>query len=138
MCKTIKQKVKFNASTETVYELLADSKKHQEMTGENAVISSEVGGRFSAYNGYITGINVDLLPGKRIVLAWRGKDFPEGIFSMAAFTLVPAGGRKTELVLIHRGVPKALIPSIEKMWRESYWEKIKIYIIKENLQQVKQ
>ena len=122
MCKTIKQKVKFKASSKAVYQLLADSKLHSTFSGEKANISKKVGGAFSAYSGYITGINVDLDPGKRIVQAWRAKDFPTGIFSMATFNLAETRDGGTELVLTHRGVPKALIPSIEKGWREFYWE----------------
>ncbi len=128
MCKTIKQKVKFKASSKAVYQLLADSKLHSTFSGEKANISKKVGGAFSAYSGYITGINVDLDPGKRIVQAWRAKDFPTGIFSMATFNLAETRDGGTELVLTHRGVPKALIPSIEKGWREFYWERMKQYL----------
>ena len=66
--------------------------------------------------------------GKRIVQAWRASDFPPGIFSMAAFVLSPTKDGGTELVLTHRGVPKELIPGIEKGWREYYWDKMKEFI----------
>ncbi len=128
MCKTIKQKVKFKAPPKDIYLLLADSKRHTAFSGEKAVISKKVGGPFSAYSGHITGINVDLLPGKRIVQAWRGSTFPPGIFSMAAFVLNKTSDGGTELVLTHRGVPKELIPNIEKGWKKYYWERIKKYL----------
>ena len=128
MCKTIKQKVKFKHPPRAVYALLADSKQHTAFSGEPAVISKEVGGRFSAYSGYIQGINVDLAPGERIVQAWRGADFPPGIFSMATFNLSPTSDGGTELVLTHRGVPKSLIPGIEQGWREFYWDKMKAHL----------
>ncbi len=125
MCKTIKQRVKFNATSREIYDLLATSKEHTALTGQKADISPRVGGPFSALAGFITGINVDLAPGKRIVQAWRTKDFPVGIFSMATFQLTPTKRGGTELVLTHRGVPKDLIPRVEKTWREKYWGKIK-------------
>src|SRR5262249_29979197 len=128
VCKTIKQKVKFKASSKVIYQLLADSRLHSTFSGKPANISRKVGGAFSAYSGYITGINVDLLPGKRIVQAWRAKDFPTGIFSMATFNLSATRDGGTELVLTHRGVPKDLIPRIENGWRESYWNKMKHYL----------
>lgn len=128
MCKTIKQKVKFKADPQTVYNLLVDSKKHTQVTGEKAVIGKKAGSSFSAYSGYIEGINVDLVPGKRIVQAWRGSDFPKGIYSMASFFLTPTKNGGTELVLVHRGVPKNLIPGIEKGWREFYWDKMKEFL----------
>ena len=128
MCKTIKQRVKFNAPPATVYDLLADSKKHSAVTGRKATISRKIGGPFSVSGNDVSGINVDLVPGQRIVQAWRHRRFPEGIFSMAAVTLTPATDGRTELVLTHRGVPKDLIPEIKLAWREQYWSRIKAYL----------
>ena len=131
MCKTIKQKVKFRASPEWVYELLTDSKRHALLTGKRAEISRKVGGPFSTQGGQVTGINVDLVPGERLVQAWRTKEFPTGIFSMATFQFFRAKTGGTELVLTHRGVPKKLIPKIEKAWRKFYWEKIRALMVSE-------
>jgi uncharacterized protein YndB with AHSA1/START domain len=128
MCKTIKQRVKFKADPVTVYDLLANARKHSAFTGKRAVISGKIGGPFSIGENDVTGINVDLVPGERIVQAWRHRRFPAGIFSMAAVTLkgTPDGG--TELVLTHRGVPKELIPETEQAWRDEYWSRMKAYL----------
>lgn len=128
MCKTIKQRVKLKAAPATVYELLADSEKHTAVTGRKATISGEIGGAFSTSGNDVTGINVDLVPGRRIVQAWRHRRFPEGVFSMAAVTLTPTPDGGTELVLTHRGVPKQLIPATEQAWREEYWSRMKVYL----------
>jgi uncharacterized protein YndB with AHSA1/START domain len=125
MCKTIKHKVRFRIPPHTVYDLLADSCKRTEVSGREALMSDEVGGKFSTDAGEVTGVNVDLVPGRRLVQAWRRQDFPEGIYSMAAITLAatPAGG--TELILTHRGVPKHLLDQIEDYWHRVYWAPIK-------------
>lgn len=128
MCKTIKQRVKFKASPATLYDLLADSRKHSAVTGRKATISRKIGGTFSAGGNAVSGVNVDLVPGQRIVQAWRHRRFPAGIFSMAAVTLTPTTDGGTELVLTHRGVPKDLIPETERAWREQYWSRIKAYL----------
>ena len=128
MCKTIKQRVKFKADPAAIYELLADSKKHTAITGKKATISSKVGGTFSMSGNDVTGVNVDLVPARRIVQAWRHKRFPEGVFSMAAVTLTPTADGGTELVLTHRGVPKDLIPETERTWRDQHWSRIKAYL----------
>lgn len=109
MCKTISQKVRFKAEPSDVYQLLVTE-------------AEQVGQAFSIGEG--TGIVVDLAPAERVVRAWRESDYPEGVFSMAAFTLrrVETG---TELKLTHRGVPKALIPRTEERWRRGYWEPMK-------------
>ena len=132
MCKTIKQRVKFNAPPRTVYALLADSRKHSALTGRKASISRKIGGKFSTNSGGVTGINVDLVPGKRIVQAWRDDRFPEGIFSMATFNLAPTPNGGTALVLTHRGVPKELIPRTEQGWRDQYWNRMKAYLAAAN------
>ena len=125
MCKTIKHKVRFKAAPEAIYGALADSRRRSALTGRKASISPKVGGAFSTDNGRVTGVNVDLVPGKRLVHAWRRDDFPEGAYSMAAITLAPTPAGGTELVLTHRGVPKHLIPETEDYWREIYWARIK-------------
>lgn len=128
MCKTIKQRVKFKAAPAAIYDLLADSGKHTAITGRKAIISGMVGGTFSTGENDVTGVNVDLVPGRRIVQAWRHRRFPEGVFSMVAVTLTPTRDGGTELVLTHRGVPKDLIPETEQTWRDQYWSRIKVYL----------
>jgi uncharacterized protein YndB with AHSA1/START domain len=113
MCKTIKQKVKFRAEPAAVYRLLVTA-------------ADKVGRRFRMGEG--SGVVVDLAPAKRVVRAWREGDYPEGVFSMAAFTLRPME-TGTELTLTHRGVPKELIPRTEERWRRDYWDPIKRKLI---------
>lgn len=113
MCKTIKQKVRFRAEPSAVYDLLVTT-------------TDEVGCRFHMGEG--SGVVVDLAPAKRIVRAWREGDYPEGVFSMAAFTLRPTDAG-TELTLTHRGVPKELIPRTEERWRRDYWDPMKQKLI---------
>lgn len=125
MCKTIKHKVRFKIPPTVIYDLLADSRRRTEVTGREALMSNRVGGKFSTDAGEVTGVNVDLVPGRRLVQAWRHQDFPEGIYSMAAITLAPTPGGGTELVLTHRGVPKHLLDQIENYWRDVYWAPMK-------------
>lgn len=125
MCKTIKQRARFKLEPARVYQLLTDSKQHTRLTGQKAVIGNKVGASFSTHGGRVSGIVVDLVPGRRVVQAWRSKDFPVGAFSMAAFELSPTDDGGTQLVLTHRGVPKALIPKVEADWKATYWEKIR-------------
>jgi activator of HSP90 ATPase len=133
MCKTIKQRARFKLDPDQIYQLLTDSKRHTKLTGQKAVISSKVGGPFSTHGGRVSGIVVDLVPGRRVVQAWRSKDFPVGAFSMAAFELSPTDDGGTQLVLTHRGVPKHLIPNVEADWRTTYWDKIRALSPKPNV-----
>jgi activator of HSP90 ATPase len=122
--KTIKQKVRFQATPHEVYEALMDSERHSEFTGSKAEISREVGGRFSAYDGWIEGKNLVLEPDKKIVQTWRGEDWPAGFYSTATFELsgVEAG---TELLFTQTGVPVEHFSDIDKGWVEHYWTPMK-------------
>src|SRR4051812_33929152 len=100
----IHQEVTFAAPPATVYRALADSAEHAKLTGAPAEISRDEGGAFSAHGGKVTGRNVALIPGKRIVQAWRIADWPEGVYSIARFELRDEGG-KTRLVFDQDGVP---------------------------------
>jgi uncharacterized protein YndB with AHSA1/START domain len=67
MAKTIRQSVTIKASPRAVYEALMDSRKHAAFSGAPAQISRRPGGKFTAYGSYISGVNLELVPGKRIV-----------------------------------------------------------------------
>lgn len=85
--KNIKQSVTFRSSPHDIYEALMDSKKHAQFTGDEAKISRKVGGKFTAFGGYSEGINVELVPDKKIVQTWRASDWPEGHHSKVTFSL---------------------------------------------------
>ena len=75
---TITQKVVIPASPEEVYDAFMDAKKHSAFTGAKATSDAKVGGEFSAWDGYITGKNLELEKGKRIVQEWITTEWPEG------------------------------------------------------------
>jgi activator of HSP90 ATPase len=125
--KTVDQKVRFKATPHEVYEALMDSAKHSEFTHSEAKISGKVGGKFSAYDGWIEGINVELKPDKRIVQKWRGADWPKGHFSLATFELKEVEGG-TELSFSQEGVPEDFYEDIDRGWVEHYWTPMKLLL----------
>lgn len=122
--KTIRQIVKFKASPLEVYETLMDSKKHSAFSGAKATISKKIGGKISAYDEYISGVNIMLVPGKQIVQSWRGSDWPEGHFSNASFAFKKIAGG-TQLTFIQEGVPEDQYRSIKQGWLDYYWKPMK-------------
>jgi uncharacterized protein YndB with AHSA1/START domain len=85
--KTIQQTVTFQAPPMKVYEMLTDSAKHTSLSGENANISNSIGGRFTAWGSHITGINLVVKPGEKIVQAWRATGWWPDYYSIAIFDL---------------------------------------------------
>jgi activator of HSP90 ATPase len=124
MSKLIQQTVTFKASPHEVYEALMDSKKHAAFSGSQASISREVGGEYSAYDGYITGRNLELVPDKKIVQTWRAVDWPEGHFSTVTFVLLPIP-EGTRLNFAHADVPEGSEAEFEQGWVDNYWEPMK-------------
>jgi len=125
----IRQTVTFKASPHEVYEALMDSKKHAAFTGSAAEISREVGGEYMAYDGYITGKNIELVPDKKIVQSWRAVDWDEGYFSRVIFefTSVPEG---TRLDFVHMDVPDGTEDEFTQGWIDNYWEPMEKYFEK--------
>jgi uncharacterized protein YndB with AHSA1/START domain len=130
MTKVIKQSVTIGASPKRVYEALMNEKKHAKFSGAKAVISRKVGGAFSCYGDYLGGFNVDLVPGKRIVQAWRSNGWPKGTFSIATFALAKAKGGKTKLTFTQVGVPASSLKGIGKGWQIYYWKPLKAFLEK--------
>jgi activator of HSP90 ATPase len=122
--KLIRQTVTFGATPHEVYEALMDSRKHAQFTGDEASISRKVGGKISAYGGYITGTNLEMAPDQKIVQAWHAADWPEGHFSRVTFQLTPVRNG-TRLTFTHSGVPAEQYESIKQGWIDNYWKPMK-------------
>lgn len=122
--KTIKQSVNVNTTPKEVYDVIMDSKKHSKLTGSVAKMSSKVGGKFTAYDSYIDGKNLELVSGKKIVQSWHASDWEKGHYSTVIFefTKTKTG---TKLTFTHKDIPVEHCESISDGWKEYYWEPLK-------------
>jgi uncharacterized protein YndB with AHSA1/START domain len=128
---TIKQKVIIPASPKEVYEAYVDPKKHSKFTGSKATGKAVVGGKFTAWDGYIFGKYLELDDGKRVVQEWSSTDFPAeyGPSKLElCFNKVPEG---TELVMVHSSVPEEQAQDTSEGWVEWYWDPLKEYFSKQ-------
>jgi uncharacterized protein YndB with AHSA1/START domain len=127
---TIKQTVVIPASPKEVYQAYVDPKKHGEFTGSKATGKAVVGGKMTAWDGYIFGKYLELEEGKRIVQEWTTTDWIEG-YGPSKFELtfkeVPEG---TEICMVHSNVPKEQADEITEGWTEFYWNPLKEYFSK--------
>jgi activator of HSP90 ATPase len=124
---TIHQEVDFKASPQRIYEALLDAKQFTMFSTMPAEINREAGGACSLFEGHIIGRNVELIPNKRIVQAWRVVDWPEGVYSIAKFELKPQGS-DTHLVFDHTGFPEELRDHLAEGWQDHYWARLKKYL----------
>jgi activator of HSP90 ATPase len=124
---SIHQEVSFKAAPGRVFDAIMDSKEHAEFTGAPAEISKDEGGEFSAYGGQVYGRNISVVPGTRIVQAWRALNWPEGVYSVAHFELTGEDGG-TKLTFDQEGVPDSELVHIDPGWKQMYWDKLDGYL----------
>jgi uncharacterized protein YndB with AHSA1/START domain len=128
MTTTIHQEVLINASPSKVYEALTNSQLFSTITGGAPTeISSEVGGTFTLFGGYIEGRHIELVPAQRIVQAWRPAAWEKGLYSIVRFELIEQG-QGTLIKFDHTGVPEDQISHLETGWGENYWKPLEKYL----------
>jgi len=128
--RTIRQKVLIPAAPTEVYDALMDPKKHSAFTGSEAGGSSEIGGTFTAWDGYIAARNLELVRGEKIVQEWTTTEWPEG-YPPSLLEIRPSkveGG--TELELVQSRVPVDQTDDYERGWHEHYWGPMREHFLK--------
>lgn len=125
--KTITQRVVIPASPLEVYDALTEPRRHAAVTGGAATGPRRIGGRFTAYDGYIIGVHRVLKPGAKIVQDWWTTEWPEGAApSRLEITLRKAKGG-TDLKMVHSAVPAEQADSYRQGWIEYYWNPLRAY-----------
>lgn len=134
MPRTIIQTVTFkNTSPEILYGIYMDSKKHSDATGGEAKITSKEGASYSAWDGYITGKNFQLMKNKIIVQSWRSGDFKTTDLDSTLILQFYKKGKDAILLMVHANVPAQAYPGIKKGWDDFYWKPWKIYLSKNKI-----
>ena len=122
--RTLHQIVTLRASPRQVYDMIMDSKKHGSLSGRPAKISRRVGGGFTAWGKHISGVNLALKPGKKIVQAWRATGWWPDHYSIVIFDLTPVRGG-TRLDFTQIGIPPHRYSGHYRGWIEAYWTPMK-------------
>ena len=130
--KTISQKVTFDTSPEVLYDMLMQEKKHAAFTGAEAKITNRIGGKFSAWDNYITGKNILLEKGKKIVQEWWCADLPDGHITIITFTFSVIKKNSTQLEFMQTNVPPDQYKALAKGWQDFYWTPMKEYLAELN------
>jgi len=118
------------ASAQEIYEAWLDSLAHTEMTGSEAIMSDEVGDEVAAWDGYISGRNLELVPGERIVQSWRTSEFTDAHEDSIITVTLEEVADGTLLTLVHSKVPEDQKSYEEGGWQVHYFEPMKDYFSK--------
>ena len=125
--KTIKQEIIIHAKPHYVYEAILSPAKHSKITDAAATNTKKVGGKFTAYDGYIFGTNEELVPDKKIVQKWTTTDFPDNTFTEVTFEFKEEGMSKTKLIFTQKNVPDDFYEELVEGWQQFYWTPLQAF-----------
>ena len=124
---TIMQQIILPVLPEEVYNAFMDSKKHSEFTKSKATGKGVVGSKFTAGDGYISGRNLELEKGKRILQEWTTTEWPKGYPPSKLELTFKKIKDNTELIMVQSRVPRELEEGLRQGWIKHYWEPLKQY-----------
>jgi activator of HSP90 ATPase len=115
------------APPKAVYDAWLSSKEHAAMTGSGAKVTARVGAAFTAWDGYISGKNVELEPPGRIVQSWRTTEFPADAPDSLLEVLLEEAKGGTKITFIHTAIPGGQKESYKQGWIDYYFAPMKEY-----------
>jgi uncharacterized protein YndB with AHSA1/START domain len=114
------------ASPEAIYDAWLDSDGHTNMTGSPAHASAQVGDAFDAWDGYLSGKNLELDRATRIVQSWRASSYKESDSDSQIEVQLLRVADETKVTLTHTNVPDDQ-QSHESGWVTHYFEPMTKY-----------
>ena len=118
------------ATPAEIYKAWLSTKGHTAMTGSAAKVDGKIGGKFTAWDGYILGSTLALEPDQRIAQAWRTSEFPdEAPDSLVEITLKETKSG-TKITLTHSQIPAGQEDSYRQGWEDFYFKPMKEYFRK--------
>jgi activator of HSP90 ATPase len=115
------------ATPEQIFRAWLSTEGHAAMTGSPAKVESRVGGKFSAWDGYISGQTLKLKQYTYILQSWRTTEFPQGSpDSQVKISLESAPGG-TKITLTHQNIPEGQAKSYKQGWKDFYFKPMKEY-----------
>jgi Activator of Hsp90 ATPase homolog 1-like protein len=114
----------------TLYFAWLNAERHSAMTGGIAKIAPEVGGNFTAWDGYISGKLVILDLGRRLVMSWRTTDFPREAPDSRVEIHFEALGGSTRVTILHTDIPEGQSEKYREYWNEKYFTPMRTFFSK--------
>ena len=123
--------VKLHCPVKDVFTGWLNDKVHSEFTGgAKAKIDPKEGGKFTVWDGYITGTNVEIFPYKRIVQKWRTTEFDDSDEDSLLELFFTYKEGYTLITITHNNLPDGTEVKYKKGWKEHYFKFMKKYFEK--------
>ena len=110
-----------------IYKAWLSTKGHTAMTGSAAKVNGKIGGKFTAWDGYIFGSILALEPDSRIVQAWRTSEFADDDPDSLVELSLKETKDGTKLTLTHTQIPTGQEDSYRQGWEDFYFKPMKAY-----------
>jgi activator of HSP90 ATPase len=117
----------FPTKASDIYNAWLSSDGHSAITGSPAQVEGKVGGKFTAWDGYIFGSTLELTPNQRIVQAWRTSEFPDDAPDSRLEILLEEIEGGTRLTLTHSDMPQDQVESYRQGWDDFYFKPMREY-----------
>jgi len=115
------------AKPSEIYKAWLSTKGHAAMTGSAAKVDGKVGGKFSAWDGYIFGTTLELTPNERILQAWRTTEFPEDAPDSRVEIIFEEAASGTKITLVHSNMPEGQVDDYRQGWEDFYFKPMMEY-----------
>jgi len=112
---------------EALFAAWLDSRAHAAFTGAPAQIDPQVGGVYTAWDGYIQGRTVALEGSRKIVQAWRTSEFADSDADSVVELVLKPGGLGTRIVLRHTEIPAGQGQKYAEGWQDFYFTPMAAY-----------
>ena len=110
-----------------VYCAWLDGAQHSAFTGGKAAINANVGANFTAWDGYITGKNIQLDLGRRIIQSWRTSEFPKGSPDSRLEIHFEPVFDGTRVTILHSDIPEGQGEKYRAGWNDKYFQPMRAY-----------
>lgn len=110
-----------------VYYAWLDSDQHSLMTGGGALITEDEGDKYSAWDGYIWGTNLQLTPTSYIKQTWRTSEFADGQGPSVVEIFFEADADGNTLLKLHHSELSEEDMKYKQGWEDHYFTPMREY-----------
>ena len=118
-----------HSTPEAIFDAFLDGPTHSAMTGAGATGLPKVGAKFTAWDGYISGRQLEFARPTRIVQAWRSSEFPADAPDSRVEILFEPSARGTRVTIVHSEIPKGQGSKYRGGWKDFYFTPMKAWAL---------
>jgi len=123
--RNLQRTYQIKSSPEEVFNAMTNPLTLELWTGYNATFQKEANTEFSLWDGDITGMNLEIVPDKKLVQEWYFEDTKEK--SVVTIELTKQDD-KTQIELHHINIPDEAFSNIGEGWNKYYFGALKKYL----------